>query len=166
MPPAVHINVTTFRVSTPHVASTGRAMTNCCPVLHAPRLISDHRLETTGSAELTPVLRLAAGAGAGIVAMSATYPLDMVRGRLTVQEGRNVQYTGIVHAARSILREVGGVGGSVEERGWGKQGCDYCQLQREGARCAVYWHHARSMLREVRLAFASQLMLVILAWTS
>jgi hypothetical protein len=70
------------------------------------RLISDHQLETTGSAQLTPVLRLMAGAGAGIVAMSATYPLDMVRGRLTVQEGRNVQYSGIVHATRTILREV------------------------------------------------------------
>jgi solute carrier family 25 phosphate transporter 23/24/25/41 len=68
--------------------------------------MADHQRETTGSGQLTPVLRLMAGAGAGIVAMSATYPLDMVRGRLTVQEGRNVQYTGIVHAARTILREV------------------------------------------------------------
>ena len=34
---------------------------------------------------MTPVLRLGAGAVAGIIAMSATYPLDMVRGRLTVQ---------------------------------------------------------------------------------
>jgi solute carrier family 25 phosphate transporter 23/24/25/41 len=83
--------------------------------VHAPRgawhrnhgrLIADHMQETTGSRELTPVLRLTAGAGAGIVAMSATYPLDMVRGRLTVQEGRNVQYNGIVHASRTILREV------------------------------------------------------------
>ncbi|KAI8467641.1 MAG: mitochondrial substrate carrier [Monoraphidium minutum] len=71
------------------------------------RLISDHQLETTGSGALTPGLRLAAGAGAGIVAMSATYPLDMVRGRLTVQEGRNVQYTGIVHATKTIMREEG-----------------------------------------------------------
>ena len=31
------------------------------------------------------MLRLGAGAIAGIIAMSATYPLDMVRGRLTVQ---------------------------------------------------------------------------------
>lgn len=59
------------------------------------------------------MLRLLAGAGAGIVAMSATYPLDMVRGRLTVQEGRNVQYTGIVHAARTILREVRSTGGQA-----------------------------------------------------
>jgi hypothetical protein len=39
----------------------------------------------TADAELTPVLRLGAGACAGIIAMSATYPMDMVRGRLTVQ---------------------------------------------------------------------------------
>eukprot|EP00877_Chromochloris_zofingiensis_P000777 jgi/Chrzof1/106/Cz01g03210.t1 len=71
------------------------------------RLISDHRLETTGNGQLTPVLRLMAGAGAGIVAMSATYPLDMVRGRLTVQEGRNVQYNGIIHAVRVIMKEEG-----------------------------------------------------------
>lgn len=38
---------------------------------------------------MTPGLRLGAGAVAGIVAMSATYPLDMVRGRLTVQGGAN-----------------------------------------------------------------------------
>ena len=38
-------------------------------------------------AELTPLLRLGAGACAGIIAMSATYPMDMVRGRITVQVG-------------------------------------------------------------------------------
>ena len=53
------------------------------------------------------MLRLLAGAGAGIVAMSATYPLDMVRGRLTVQEGKKGQYRGIIHAARVITTEVG-----------------------------------------------------------
>ena len=42
-----------------------------------------------GDGRLTPGLRLGAGAVAGIVAMSATYPLDMVRGRLTVQGGAN-----------------------------------------------------------------------------
>ena len=47
--------------------------------------------------------------------MSATYPLDMVRGRLTVQEGRNVQYTGITHAARTIMREEGAL---AFYRGW------------------------------------------------
>lgn len=55
---------------------------------------------------MTPLLRLSAGAGAGIIAMSATYPLDMVRGRLTVQEALNKQYTGIFHCASVIAREV------------------------------------------------------------
>ena len=70
------------------------------------REISAYYKETTGSGQLTPVLRLLAGAGAGIVAMSATYPLDMVRGRLTVQEGKKGQYQGIIHAARVITAEV------------------------------------------------------------
>lgn len=71
------------------------------------REISDYYRATTGSGELTPSLRLLAGACAGIIAMSATYPLDMVRGRLTVQEGKNQQYRGIVHAARSIIAQEG-----------------------------------------------------------
>ncbi len=40
------------------------------------------------NAELTPVLHLCAGACAGIIAMSARYPMDMVWGRLTVQVSR------------------------------------------------------------------------------
>jgi len=50
-----------------------------------------HALIDRGDSDgrLTPGLRLGAGAVAGIVAMSATYPLDMVRGRLTVQGGAN-----------------------------------------------------------------------------
>lgn len=71
------------------------------------RLISNHMRETTGDGTLNPGLRLLAGAGAGIVGMSATYPLDMVRGRLTVQEGRSVQYNGIWHATKTIMREEG-----------------------------------------------------------
>jgi len=39
--------------------------------------------------------------------MSATYPLDMVRGRLTCQEGTNGQYQGILHAARMIVEKEG-----------------------------------------------------------
>ncbi|GBG78428.1 hypothetical protein CBR_g26457 [Chara braunii] len=58
--------------------------------------------------EQTPVLRLGAGAVAGIVAMSATYPLDMVRGRLTVQTKDSPrQYRGIVDAALTIRQEEG-----------------------------------------------------------
>ncbi|KAL1806017.1 hypothetical protein DCAR_0831769 [Daucus carota subsp. sativus] len=59
-------------------------------------------------AELTPVLRLGAGACAGIIAMSATYPMDLVRGRLTVQSGSSPsQYRGIAHALATVLREEG-----------------------------------------------------------
>lgn len=55
---------------------------------------------------MTPLLRLAAGAGAGIVGMSATYPLDMVRGRLTVQSMEAVhRYRGIMHATAVIVKE-------------------------------------------------------------
>ncbi|CAK9143196.1 unnamed protein product [Ilex paraguariensis] len=59
-------------------------------------------------AELTPLLRLGAGACAGIIAMSATYPMDMVRGRLTVQtENSPRQYRGIFHALTTVFREEG-----------------------------------------------------------
>ncbi|KAB1219579.1 Mitochondrial adenine nucleotide transporter ADNT1 [Morella rubra] len=60
------------------------------------------------NAQLTPALRLGAGACAGIIAMSATYPMDMVRGRLTVQtENSPYQYRGIFHALSTVLREEG-----------------------------------------------------------
>lgn len=59
-------------------------------------------------AELTPVLRLGAGACAGIIAMSATYPMDMVRGRITVQIDKSPnQYRGIFHALRTVFVEEG-----------------------------------------------------------
>ncbi|CAN6568285.1 hypothetical protein ACFX2I_000765 [Malus domestica] len=59
-------------------------------------------------AQLTPLLRLGAGACAGIIAMSATYPMDMVRGRITVQtENSPFQYRGMFHALSTVLREEG-----------------------------------------------------------
>ncbi|XP_040939516.1 mitochondrial adenine nucleotide transporter ADNT1 isoform X2 [Gossypium hirsutum] len=59
-------------------------------------------------AQLTPLLRLGAGACAGIIAMSATYPMDMVRGRLTVQTEMSPRhYRGIFHALTTVLREEG-----------------------------------------------------------
>ncbi|CAN1778512.1 Mitochondrial adenine nucleotide transporter ADNT1 [Linum perenne] len=62
----------------------------------------------TDDAQLTPVLRLGAGACAGIIAMSATYPMDMVRGRLTVQTDQSPrQYRGIAHALSTVLKEEG-----------------------------------------------------------
>ena len=55
--------------------------------------------ESDPNAQLGPMTRLTAGAGAGIFAMSATYPLDMVRGRLTTQvDGKYKQYTSMSHA--------------------------------------------------------------------
>ncbi|MFS7941973.1 putative mitochondrial carrier domain superfamily [Helianthus anomalus] len=40
--------------------------------------------------------------------MSATYPMDLVRGRLTVQTDKSSsQYRGIAHALRTVLREEG-----------------------------------------------------------
>ncbi|KAJ8616250.1 hypothetical protein MRB53_035622 [Persea americana] len=59
-------------------------------------------------AQLTPLLRLGAGACAGIIAMSATYPMDMVRGRLTVQTEKSpYQYRGMFHALSTVLRQEG-----------------------------------------------------------
>ncbi|KAM7531383.1 hypothetical protein LguiB_034793 [Lonicera macranthoides] len=52
-------------------------------------------------AELTPLLRLGAGACAGIIAMSATYPMDLVRGRLTVQ----IPYVGLNFAVYESLKD-------------------------------------------------------------
>ncbi len=68
-----------------------------------------HNRKQDPEAKLGPLTRLMAGAGAGIFAMSATYPLDMVRGRLTVQvDGKSEkQYKGMSHAARVIIREEG-----------------------------------------------------------
>ncbi|CAN7000189.1 unnamed protein product [Brassica oleracea var. botrytis] len=64
--------------------------------------------EMVKNAQLTPVLRLGAGATAGIIAMSATYPMDMVRGRLTVQTANSpYQYRGIAHALSTVVREEG-----------------------------------------------------------
>ena len=42
-----------------------------------------------------------------LAGMSATYPLDMVRGRLTVQSMQgNHRYRGIMHATSVIIKEV------------------------------------------------------------
>uniref|UniRef100_A0A803KZJ7 Mitochondrial adenine nucleotide transporter ADNT1 n=1 Tax=Chenopodium quinoa TaxID=63459 RepID=A0A803KZJ7_CHEQI len=69
---------------------------------------SDSASSLYADAELTPLLRLGAGATAGIIAMSATYPMDMVRGRITVQTDKSpYQYRGMIHALSTILREEG-----------------------------------------------------------
>lgn len=80
------------------------------------RKISHALIDRGGDGQLTPGLRLAAGAGAGIVGMSATYPLDMVRGRITVQQQSSADaYNGMLHATRRIVAEEGLV---ALWRGW------------------------------------------------
>ncbi|KAG7673038.1 putative Mitochondrial adenine nucleotide transporter ADNT1 [Nannochloris sp. 'desiccata'] len=71
------------------------------------RKIAHYLIDNGGDGQLTPLMRLGAGAGAGIIGMSATYPMDMVRGRITIQEGTNQQYRGMLHATRCIVAEEG-----------------------------------------------------------
>lgn len=69
--------------------------------------MSHYLLENGGDGQMTPLLRLGSGACAGIIGMSATYPLDMVRGRLTVQANLpGKEYMGILHATRVIVKQV------------------------------------------------------------
>lgn len=50
-----------------------------------------------------------AGAGAGLTAVTLTYPLDTIRARLAFQVTGEHKYKGIIHTATSILKEEGGV---------------------------------------------------------
>ena len=79
---------------------------------HMSHAILRARQTVDATAEMDVLTRQAGGAGAGIIAMSATYPLDMVRGRLTVQKAAadgsmNGQYRGIAHAFSVILQKEG-----------------------------------------------------------
>eukprot|EP01117_Protostelium_nocturnum_P014404 TRINITY_DN5481_c0_g1_i1.p1 TRINITY_DN5481_c0_g1~~TRINITY_DN5481_c0_g1_i1.p1 ORF type:complete len:313 (-),score=91.88 TRINITY_DN5481_c0_g1_i1:49-987(-) len=59
-----------------------------------------------GDRDLTPLNRLNAGALAGIVSVVVTYPLDLIRTRLSVQSSE-AKYTGILNAWRTIVKEEG-----------------------------------------------------------
>lgn len=50
-----------------------------------------------------------AGAGAGVTAVALTYPLDTIRARLAFQITGEHVYTGIFHAASTIIKEEGGL---------------------------------------------------------
>jgi solute carrier family 25 protein 16 len=60
----------------------------------------------------TPFVRHAdkffAGAGAGLTAVTLTYPLDTIRARLAFQVTGEHKYVGIIHTATCILKEEGG----------------------------------------------------------
>ena len=65
------------------------------------------RLIFPSKEELHPLQRLMAGGLAGSTACALTYPLDLVRARLTLQSGTNAKYKGIVHGLQCVVREEG-----------------------------------------------------------
>lgn len=70
--------------------------------------------------EQHPILRLTAGALAGIVSSTVTYPLDLIRTRLAVQgEGSERRYRNIRHAFVTIVKEEGGLFSGCLFRGLG-----------------------------------------------
>lgn len=70
--------------------------------------------------EQRPLLRLTAGALAGIVSSTVTYPLDLIRTRLAVQgEGKERRYRNIRHAFFTIIKEEGGLFSGCLFRGLG-----------------------------------------------
>ena len=50
--------------------------------------------------------KLVAGSGAGITAVTLTYPLDTIRARLAFQVTGEHVYTGIIHTSIKIFKEV------------------------------------------------------------
>lgn len=86
----------------PYEALKFAAYEECKKLLHIP---SDPKAHSPGK-------RLCAGAMAGMTATTLTYPLDLVRTRLSAQgEGRDRKYRNIRHAFRTIMKEEGGVVG-------------------------------------------------------
>lgn len=59
---------------------------------------------------LIALRRVIAGGMAGACAASCTYPLDLVRTRLTLQTGNVHKYDGIWHALRSVVKAEGPLG--------------------------------------------------------
>lgn len=57
--------------------------------------------------DLTPVGRLTAGGLAGLTSVTVTYPLDLVRTRLSCQSPTEMKYQGIVDSFRVIYKEEG-----------------------------------------------------------
>lgn len=86
----------------PYEALKFAAYEECKKLLHIP---ADPRAQS-------PLKRLCAGAMAGVIATVFTYPLDLVRTRLSAQgEGAERKYRDIRHAFRTIMKDEGGVVG-------------------------------------------------------
>lgn len=75
------------------------------------------RYKPNGDSSLTEVDRLIAGSVAGVASVAVTYPLDLVRARITVQtaslvgleKGRMVEAPGVFQTMREVVRNEGGV---------------------------------------------------------
>ncbi|XP_015510575.1 solute carrier family 25 member 16 isoform X1 [Neodiprion pinetum] len=57
----------------------------------------------------TQLDKFLAGSGAGVTAVTLTYPLDTIRARLAFQVTGEHVYTGIAHTAASIFKQEGGI---------------------------------------------------------
>jgi len=67
-----------------------------------------------------PLKKLTAGAISGMVSVTVTYPMDLVRTRLAAQgEGAQKKYRGIFHCFSTILKEEGGLFSGSLFRGLG-----------------------------------------------
>jgi solute carrier family 25 phosphate transporter 23/24/25/41 len=69
------------------------------------KFVIEHWMKPRGKKDLTPTLRLVVGGCAGITALTATYPLEFIRARLTVQTTRI--YRGIIHGLVEVTRNEG-----------------------------------------------------------
>jgi solute carrier family 25 phosphate transporter 23/24/25/41 len=72
------------------------------------RFIIDNYMRPRGKDDLTPWLRVVAGGMAGITALVATYPLEFIRARLTVQTTQI--YSGIWDGLSKVARSEGIIG--------------------------------------------------------
>ncbi|GKB61638.1 mitochondrial adenine nucleotide transporter ADNT1-like protein [Tanacetum coccineum] len=64
------------------------------------------KTEVKGNFMALPAATWKCCACAGIIAMSSTYPMDLVRGQITVQTDKSSsRYRGIAHALRTVLCE-------------------------------------------------------------
>lgn len=67
------------------------------------------RLELRGLGAKDHAMKFVAGSLAGLIAVSATFPLDTIRARLAFQLAGENRYLGILHTGSTIVRSEGGV---------------------------------------------------------